>query len=158
MPNINPKVTWPVFLVVLAFGGIMFLGTLGLAATNGLFGKEIADSIAKAQADSIAKAQADSIAKTNAEANQSTATSLLSNTAVTNDEPDTVKVNFDVDESYSSGWAGQELAKLIWKTARKNPKAKTIEAAVELDATLKDQYGKVVRNHTSWSHHGERLG
>jgi hypothetical protein len=37
-----------------------------------------------------------------------------------------------------------EVAKLVWKTARKNPKAKSIEVTVELDSELTDTYGKVV--------------
>ena len=56
----------------------------------------------------------------------------------------TVKLHSDVHTYDSSGWAGMEVAKLIWKTARKNPKASAIEVTLELKETLKDEYGKEV--------------
>jgi len=62
IPNVNPKVTWPIVVIALAFCGCpISLGALSLAAQNGLFGKGIADSIAKANAETqaaVAKAKA----------------------------------------------------------------------------------------------------
>ncbi len=42
MTNANPKLTWPIFLIALAFcGGLTSLSALSVAAQNGLFGKEM---------------------------------------------------------------------------------------------------------------------
>jgi TM2 domain-containing membrane protein YozV len=277
MPNANPKLTWPIFVITLAFCGCpISIGALSLAAQNGLFGKGLADSIAKANAESqaaVAKAKAaeakedfvkvrnnaktdyrgeytespkpdlktirnggrtikvdansiqisewidgdyyessgkidDTTTSTDGKtvtvtgkleystllANPSrdgTVTSgeegrwttpftgtintaeqtitfkgaliidslkthpwdvtLTSSSAVPAQravkqsvEPSPLKLTYKTETSSSSGWAGMEVAKLVWKTARKNPKAKSIEVTVELDSELTDTYGKVV--------------
>jgi TM2 domain-containing membrane protein YozV len=56
IPNANPKLTWPIF--ALALGGIFSPIVLSLAAGNGLLGKNLADSIAKANAETAAEAKA----------------------------------------------------------------------------------------------------
>lgn len=55
IPNVNPKLTWPIFAIALMFcGGLTSLSALGLAAEKGLFGEELANDIAKANAETRA--------------------------------------------------------------------------------------------------------
>jgi TM2 domain-containing membrane protein YozV len=58
--NVNPVLTWLIAGIPLAlFGGFIFLGALAQAAAHGSFGKDMADSMAKAKADGVTKANAE---------------------------------------------------------------------------------------------------
>ena len=67
--NVNPLLTWLIALIPFALlGVVVVLGALGLAAAHGSFGKDIADSIAKAKVEAETKATVEAEAEVKAEA------------------------------------------------------------------------------------------
>jgi hypothetical protein len=56
----------------------------------------------------------------------------------------TIKVTVKCEHTESSYQVGMTICKLVWKTAKKNPKAGLIEVTVDLDDELTDKYGKTV--------------